>query len=313
MIEVIFYSNNKVKKGDITSLKSKKGKFWISCNGVTLKELGEIADATKIPLYELKHVADPQEKPRVSNRSNYSLFIFRGIFPGNEGKKVTFPIEFIITKNFFITLCAEKSETIGHLQKEIDSIIWKKTEKEGFGVLFYTLLLGLIKDYERYLEDVDDKVDALEDASLQALEKDLYSLLHLKRKLVFLRRSLATNKEALTEIEHGKLNFVESTELFLELDIEFNQVLGTMELIKDRMTSIMEIHLSAASNNLNQVMKSFTIIATIILLPTLISGIYGMNIILPYAQRTDAFLIVIGIMVVSVALMLWFFRAKGWL
>ena len=179
MIEVIYSSGNKVKKGDIKHLKSAKGKYWISCINASLKELEETSSITKIPLYELKHVTDSREKPRVSNRNDYSLIIFRGMFMGNEGKKVTFPVEFIVTKNFFITICAEKCGAIEHLQDEIDSILWKKIEKEGFGVLFYTILLGLIKDYERYLEEFDDKVDAIEDASLQALEKDLYTLLHL--------------------------------------------------------------------------------------------------------------------------------------
>ena len=62
-----------------------------------------------------------------------------------------------------------------------------------------------------------------------------------------------------------------------------------------------------------QIMKNFTVIASILLLPMLIAGIYGMNVILPLGRDSDAFLLILGIMVVSITMMLLYFKSKDFL
>jgi magnesium transporter len=84
---------------------------------------------------------------------------------------------------------------------------------------------------------------------------------------------------------------------------------------QDRITSILDAHLSAVSNQLNSVMKVLTIIATIFMPLTFITGLYGMNVDLPHfgLGGTTMFWVLMIVMVVNVGGMLWYFRRRGWI
>lgn len=313
MIRGVSYSNGKTKVINFDRYKLNSTLTWIYLSEASLKELNLLSDKTNIPLFELKHSLDPREKPRTASKNNYSLIIFRAFLPTDINNKTTFPIEFIITKNLLITISPEKSTTLDKIFTDIDATLWKTIQNDGFSNLIFKILLYLIRDYERYLEEVDDNLDDLEETAFQARDKDLNKLIRLKRRLVFLRRSLIANKDMLNEIEEDTPKYIKTNEFYKEVYIEYSQIASTEELIKDRITGILEIFLSAASNNLNMVMKSFTVIASVLLIPMVISGAYGMNLILPLATHPSGFIIVIIIMIVSMILMLLFFKLKKWL
>lgn len=312
MLRGVTYSNGKVKQIDFQRSRSNKNLIWIYCSEASLKELDMISRNNKIPLFELKHSLDPREKPRICSRKKYSLIIFRAMNPGENDKKTTFPVEFIITKNLLITLTPEKNQAMEKIFQEIDGNLFKDIKKNGFGLLVFRILLKLLGDYEKYFEEADDTIDYLEDASLQAKDKDLHKLLNLKGKLIFLRRSLTRNKDMLNEIGQDRLEHIKSGDMYRELYTEYSQLVATEELIKDRVTGVMEMFLSSASNNLNKVMKSFTVIASILLIPMVISGAYGMNLILPLGDHPQGFIIILLIIAISMILMFVYFRVKNW-
>ena len=86
-------------------------------------------------------------------------------------------------------------------------------------------------------------------------------------------------------------------------------------IFQDRITGILDAHLSNVSNRLNEVMKVLTVVSTIFMPLTLLTGVYGMNVPLPHFPGGDAaqFWWLFGIMVVVVAVMLAFFRRKRWI
>ena len=313
MIRGVTYSNGRVKSIDLKSFKKSDGVSWLHCSEVSLKELEDISNKFHVRMSELKHCLDTKERPRVSDSYSYSLIIFRDILENSVTKRVTYPIEFIVGKNYLITLSSEKCNAIDDIYEEFDGILGKKISEEGISFLIFKIILSLIRNYGNYLENADDIVDGLEDLALHADDKGMQSLFNLKRKILYLRRSLLSNKEVLISIEEEKLRFVKPGDFFGELHIELNQVIGIEEVIRDRMTTIAEIFLSSTSNNLNQAMKSFTVIASLLLVPMLVSGIYGMNVVLPFGEHPKAFSIIIGIMAFSSIIMILYFRAKKWI
>lgn len=313
MLRGVSYSNGRVKAIDIGKFKPNKSLNWINVSEPSLKELKTLSEISKIPLFELKHAIDSREKPRAGSRKNYSLVIFRAMSLDIIDRKSTYPVEFVVTKNLLITLTPEKSKVLDTVFMETDANVWKTVFNEGFSVIVYKVLLKLLRDYENYLEDAEEIIDSLEDASLDARDKDLQSLLRLKRKLIYLRRSLLANKDMLNDINTGSLEYVKVNDYFREVYTEYAQVASTEELIKDRVTGVMEMFLSSTSNNLNKIIKSFTVIASVLLLPMLISSIYGMNLILPLGTHRQGFLIIGAIMLLSVFFMLMFFSVKKWL
>ena len=105
---------------------------------------------------------------------------------------------------------------------------------------------------------------------------------------------------------------------FRSLYNDITQLIDTEGTYRDIMTGTLEIYLSSVSNNLNQVMKTLTIVASFILLPTLIAGIYGMNfhfmpeINTQFGQKYGYYF-ALFLMAFSILLMYFYFRRKGWI
>ena len=97
-----------------------------------------------------------------------------------------------------------------------------------------------------------------------------------------------------------------------QLHNDIIQLIDENNLYHERLTGVVDAYLTKQSNDLNEIMKSFTVIASLILLPTLIAGAYGMNLVLPLRDHPQGFWILLGIMIVGVVLMLFFFKKKEW-
>ena len=118
---------------------------------------------------------------------------------------------------------------------------------------------------------------------------------------MYLKKALKANKEVISKIKD-----------FEDVHLEINQLVDTENTLSSRITSVMEMYMSFSSNKLNEIMKSFTVIASLLLIPMLISGIYGMNVLLPLGQTEGAFFIILGIMLFFMVLMLIYFKIKKW-
>lgn len=313
MLRVLRRSNGKSKEVDISSFRENKDLYWILCSNATMKDLHVLHEKVKIPLYELKHVLDSHEKPRVTSKGRYSLLIFRGLITDSKTRRITAPIEILVGKNFMITIASDNFNFITKTFNDFDLNDWKAITKFGFGALIYNLFIESLRDFNLYLERIHDEVNALEDSAFHALEKDIRELYELKKKVMFLRKSLGPNKDILLSLNEGKIAYIKQNEMFHELIVEIDQIIGSGEIIMEVITGVMEIYFTAVSNKLNEILKSFAVIASLLLIPTLIASIYGMNIVLPFAGHPNAFLIVISIMVISTATMVVFFNKKKWL
>ena len=92
------------------------------------------------------------------------------------------------------------------------------------------------------------------------------------------------------------------------------QVVSIAEMLRERLTGAMDMYMSSVSNKLNDIMRGFTVIASLLLLPMLISGIWGMNFAkIPFFDNPYGFFVPLLIMLFSVFLMVLWFRRKKWM
>ncbi|MCG2717253.1 MAG: hypothetical protein L6408_00255, partial [Nanoarchaeota archaeon] len=169
------------------------------------------------------------------------------------------------------------------------------------------------KDYHEVLEDMDQELEKIEGRILKTeSEKIPYTILDLKKTLLYIRRALVGNRDTINSLKESTL--IKKRDLLYDLYIEFVQQVDMVELSRERMTAMLEIYFSLASNKLNVIMKYFAVIAALILLPTLISGIYGMNFIsLPLKEHPNGFWMILSIMVLIMGIMFLYFRRKKWI
>ncbi|TLM89310.1 MAG: magnesium transporter CorA family protein, partial [Actinobacteria bacterium] len=167
------------------------------------------------------------------------------------------------------------------------------------------------------VDELGDQLDDIEDAMLGEPRKtDLERLYRVRRQLVHMHRIVAPERDIVRGLARER-NVVseEAYRYFQDVGDHLARVEDSIETYRDVGAGVMDIYLSAQSNRMNEIMKQLTVVATIFMPLTLLSGIYGMNVIRgmwPSVEGYWSFSLVVGSMIVIAACMSWYFRRKNW-
>ena len=172
-----------------------------------------------------------------------------------------------------------------------------------------------------FLSDFDDRIDALEDEILQTPTEDqLGEIFHMKRSLIDVRKLVTPQRDVMASVNAGVTDVPgmtdEAAHYFRDLYDHLIRLGDLVDSYRDLLTNVMDTHLSTVSNRLNVVMKQLTIIATIFLPLTFLTGFFGQN--FAYLIRgigaTWAFYVFgIGLELAAVVYLVVSFRRRGWL
>ena len=162
-----------------------------------------------------------------------------------------------------------------------------------------------------------DELDSIEDGLLQkASEADLHRLYAMKRLLVALHKTVAPERDVVRGMaRQNELISQDAYLYFQDIGDHLARVADSIETYRDVASGAMDIYLSAVNNRMNAIMKQLTVVATIFMPLTLISGIYGMNLtqgMWPPISAAWSFGVVVASMLVITVAMLWFFRRRNW-
>lgn len=186
---------------------------------------------------------------------------------------------------------------------------------QGSDVLFYHLALPLINSGFAALDTVADVTEDIEDRIFPKPDKNLLNeLFNLKRDLIAIRKTLAPMREVFSLLSRRENPFVDIQALPFMNHI-YDQLIRLLEISdtqRETVSNALEIYLSSMSNRMNEIMTTLTIVSTIILPLTLIVGYYGMNLHLPEFGWKYGFLYVLGLFLVTVTGMLWYFKRRHW-
>jgi magnesium transporter len=189
---------------------------------------------------------------------------------------------------------------------------------EGGGYLLYILLDEIVDGYFDVLERGQERADDIENLVFgpDDPERTQGEIFRLKKDLMRFRRAVAPLREVLDVLQRQRIDVVTVTLEPYYRDV-YDHVLRAIDFIdslRDLLTSALEASLAVVSNRLNEVMKRLTSWAAIILVPTLIAGIYGMNFDhMPELHWYLGYPAALGLMALSGALLHRMFRRRGWL
>jgi magnesium transporter len=185
------------------------------------------------------------------------------------------------------------------------------------GSLVYAILDAVVDGYFPLIDRLSDQIEDLEDRILAGgkVAGTLRPILDLKRELLELRRTLSPQRDVANALLRRDLPLVDdaSAPYFQDLYDHLVRVLDQLDLQRDLLASALEANLSVTSNNLNAVMKRLTAFTVIIMLPTLIAGIYGMNFrFMPELSWPLGYAFAVGAMAVVMIGAAIFFKANDW-
>jgi len=311
MIKGVRYSNGKTIKVSLNSVNLLKDKIWIDIETKDKKELKEIEKKFKLYPRDLEDSIDMHEIPRLANRKDYTFIVLRAL----TEKSGSTPMGVFLSKKFIITVHPKEIKPL----KKFFNVLLTKEGKEFFDkgqdFLFYKLASEINRSLNGDLEKFDDKLDKIEDKVLNNKIQDTKELLPLKKQLSYYKKALSSNRAIIEKLQNKTSKFV-SEKNYLDLanlHVEVMQTESMIDFQREKLTVISEMHMTAISNRLNDIMRAFTVLATMFLLPMLISGIWGMNFAeIPFYNDQYGFYVPIVIMIASVIFLFVFFKHKKW-
>jgi magnesium transporter len=183
--------------------------------------------------------------------------------------------------------------------------------------LLYVVLDAAVDSYFPELDRLSDRIDALEDRILagDADRRGLVELLGLKRRLLELRRVVAPTRDAANALLRRDVDIVSAPVLpyYQDLYDHLVRVLDQIDVYRDLLATVADARMTVASNSLSAIMKRLTAFTVVLMVPTLIAGIYGMNFEnMPELEWPLGYFYALGLMGGAVAIAITWFRRNGW-
>jgi magnesium transporter len=189
---------------------------------------------------------------------------------------------------------------------------------EGPAGLLHRIVDAMVDHYRPEVDTLEERLDALEDQVFEnPRDNPVRDILTLKRDVSALRRIALPQRDAVGRLARREFTQIPDSMAYRFRDVYDHLVALTDEAIffQDRVTGLLDAHLSSQSNRLNQVMKVLTVMSTIFMPLTVLTGLYGMNVPIPHLPGPPEaqFWWIMGMIAVTVVGMLAAFRWKDWL
>ena len=255
--------------------------------------------------------------PKIESYDRYLYIILHGIdFQAQEHWFATRDVDFFLAENYLVTVHDGRSRSIQQLKELCQQ--HTRILEEGAVALMHRIIDSMVDNYEPELDEIEREMDRLEEQAVLGIGDNLMRpILEVKRDLSALRRVLFPQRDVVGRLARREFPMISNEMAYRFRDVYDHLVRYSDEtsLFQDRMTGVLEGYLSAISNRLNQVMKVLTVVSTILLPMTVLTGLWGMNVMLPEFAGGPAaqFWWIVGVLGGLTVLMLAFFRAKHWI
>lgn len=288
--------------------------MWINMTSPTHDESKEISQKFNIDISDLRAPLDDEESSRVDINDGYILIIFdipTVEIRHNQEAYTTIPLGVIWTDEAIITICSKETPVIKYFMSgNIKDFTTKKQVRFTYQILYRTSTL-----YQSYLRVIDRKRLEMEERMGKATEdSDIINLHELESNLVYFDTSLRANRMVVDRLTRysGIKKFPDDQELLDDVVVENLQAIEMTQIYRDILKGTRELMSTVIDNRLNNIMKYLASITIVMAIPTIISGIYGMNVNskwVPLSNTPYGFVIICGI-ILLVCLVVAFFLKK---
>ena len=304
--------------GECRQFKDSPTVAWIHIEGIhdtqILEELGAVFGLHPLTLED---ILNTDQRPKMEDFCEYIYIVLKTFYNhADENNETTSEQISIILGPTFVISFQEKETDIFKPIRERIRAGKGRLRKSGADYLAYSLIDTIVDNYFNILEHLGEKIEIIEESLvINPSTQTLQAIQHLKREMIFLRKSVWPLRETISSLERTECQLIkESTGLFLKDIYDHTiQVIDTIETFRDMLSGILDIYLSSISNRMNEIMKVLTIIATIFMPLTFLVGVYGMNFkYMPELEWHWGYFFIWSIMITIAVSMLVYFRKKRW-
>jgi len=290
---------------------------WIDAVDPDPEDVEEIQRQLDLHELAVEDVRHRNQRPKLDLYPGHAFAVFRPLALGSDGL-VEAELFAFVSARFLVTIRFEPAFDLGKAKSRWPVVC---TLAPGTGSALYAVADEIVDDYLEVIEALEDRADDLEASVFRsdgqptggpALQLEI---LRLRRDAVRLRRHAVPMRQAIDRLADDSDLVTQPLVPYLR-DIT-DHLLRTIELtdgVREILTTIVDIRMAQSAHQLNEVMKKLTAWAAIILVPTLVAGIYGMNFRhMPELHWVLGYPLALGVMVVSSVWLYAGFRKRGWL
>jgi magnesium transporter len=281
------------------------------------RELEETAIARLLAPPE--HEDEP--RPTLQGHGEYVFGVFLvAVVQQDENSVYYQEIDVVLTHDTLLTV--RKTPPEGRPACDVEIVRKTARPEDSAGMLAYRLIDEIAERYLDLVDALDEEIDELEDTvESQSAELTRMRISALRHDMLHIRRTLAPMRDAVRRVIDNIVDVEQGPEVFPhDVEVAFNaaydkllRAFDGLELSRDLLASVRDYHQSKIANDQNEVMKRLTVIASLLLLPTFIVGLYGQNFVdIPELRWSWGYGYVWGVIVGTTLIQLWWFRRKRW-
>ena len=298
-------------QGGLTQLNEWQPNCWIQLTCPTEEDQHELEEQFNIPDYFLSDISDTDERARYEYDDGWMLIILRIPYVKEIRSRTpytTVPIGIIHKRDVTITVCYYETNMM------IDFVSYQQKRNEGFTDyvdMIFRLFLSSAVWYLKRLKQINMLIDkAKRNLDREVNNESLIGLSRLQDSLTYFQTSIRGNETLLSKLKF-KLQIDElDADLIEDVNIEMAQARETTNIYSDILESTMDTYQSIINNNMNNVMRTLTSVTIIMMFPTLIASLFGMNLINGMEEKLWGFPLALVISLLVSVVCWWFFRHK---
>jgi magnesium transporter len=303
---------------DVAGHLERKEFFWLDIQDPTEQEIKHLGELLKLHPLTLEDIRTFSERPKREHYDGYVSLVIYGVdAAAASGQSLLREVHMLISGDWVVTLHPSPFATVENLRKKL-----KPADFPGELALTYRILDAILSTFVPVLDRVDDAIDDLEQAVIEKpRDESLQKIFSLKRDLIAMRRVITPMRDffARDADEISKLPGMEPDDEPYFRDL-YDTLVRSSDLVdsyRDLLSGATDMYLSTVANRQGEIAKQLTIIATIFLPLSFLTGFFGQN----FAFLTNHvlnhawafFVLGLGLLVGSIALLWYFFRRRGWL
>ncbi len=287
---------------------------WVQVTCPTEEDTEFLEKTLGIPDYFLDDIADTDERPRYDRDEGWALIILRIPYVKEVRSRTpytTIPLGIIMKGEVCITVCNFETNMM------IDFVTYQQRRGLGFTDsvdMVFRLFLSSAVWYLKRLKQISALIDqSKRNLDAKVDNADLISLSRLQDSLTYFVTSIRGNETLLSKLKF-KLKVDElDADLIEDVNIELSQARETAGIYTNILDSTMDTYANLINNNMSQVMKMLTSVSLILMFPTLIASLFGMNLINGMEHAWWGFPLAMVLCVVTTFSFWWYFRHKNWI
>ena len=288
--------------------------FWLDLDNPSEDDFAILREVFKFhPLA----VEDSEQFDQRSKVDGYDGFVFIVIYGAGSAEDRLVEVHCFYSDRFLVTVHRQACPVLAEIRRRYGK---RERAMEQPSLLLYRVVDGLVDSFFPSLAAFDDRIDDLEDGIfLSAGDVQLQEMFQMKRQLVEMRKILTPQRDAFASLMGSVAELPGLAErdehYFRDVYDHLIRISDLIDSYRDLLTGAMDVYLSTVSNRLNAVMKQLTIIATVFLPLTFITGFFGQNFdwMVTKIHSWPMFLVLgLGSEIVALLALLAFFKRRGW-